>query len=226
MAQAQRTTEQLIQAVREASNEETPSPTAGFVTDVEILRRIVEAQYDLYDLMLTADPHLFMLSANFTLTSSNIYALSTLPDPGFYRFIGLDFLTGGQPPKSVPRYTFAERNRYSGQNFAGNYTLYYTPRLAELTTGGGKLDVFTDNYQKYIIAHAAENIMAKAEESDPSSMIAERQFQEKRILGSISARIQSPQQIPLPSEVDDDDWFYSGGGYRAYDVQGPNLVIR
>lgn len=220
MAQAQRTGAQLIQAVRENANEESPNPTTAFVTDVEVLRRLIEAQYTLYDLMLQADPNLFMLSASFTLTSSNTFALSGLADPGFYRMLGLDLQTGSQRA-TVPRYTFAERNRYSGQNYAGTYTIYYTPRIAELTSGG-TLDVFTDNYQRYLIAAATAAVMAKAEESDPASFIAERQFEEARILGAIAARIQEPQQIPLPSELGDLDTVAN----RAWDIQGANLVVR
>jgi hypothetical protein len=225
MAQSQRTLAQLIASVRQISNQETDSPTLSFATDTEITDRIVEAQYELYDLMLAADPDLFMLPTTFTLTSSNVFALSGVPDPGFYRFRGLDFATGGTTPQTVHQFTFAERNRYSGQNFAGTYTLWYTPRLTELVNLTDKLDVFTDNYRKWIIASAAAVIMAKAEESDPSSALADKTTEGMRILGSIAARRAEPEQVPdLTSS--DTNWENTGLLDRCYALEGGNLVIR
>ncbi|MEP6651827.1 MAG: hypothetical protein ABJA82_05350 [Myxococcales bacterium] len=208
---SQRTGAQLIQSVRENANEESPNPTSAFVTDVEILRRIVEAQYALYDLMRSADQHLFVAApATFTLTASNSFALSGLPDPGFYAMLGLDFNTGGSAYAEVHRFTFGERNRqnrrayslegsnltiYPEVGFAGTYRLWYAPRITELTSGG-LLDVFTDNYQAYIIAAATVAVMSKAEESDPASYLAVMAKEEARILQAIASRNSEPEQIP------------------------------
>lgn len=208
---SQRTLQNLIDAVRQYANEETPNPNTAFVTDAEVTRRIIEAQYALYDLMLNSDPHMFVTSAPFTLTSVNSFALGGLADPGFYRILGLEYSAGGPAPIEVHRFTFQERNRvgrraysleganlliYPTNNFSGAYTLWYNPRLTELVNVGDKLDVFTDNYQTYIIASAAAAVMSKAEESDPSSMIALRNAEEVRILAAIAGRNAEPEQIP------------------------------
>jgi hypothetical protein len=225
MAQSQRTLAQLITSVRQLANQETDSPTLAFAKDTEITDRIVEAQYELYDLMLAADPDLFMLSTTFTLTTSNVFALSGVPDPGFYRLRGLDFATGGTTPQTVHQFVFAERNRYSGLNFAGDYTLWYTPRLTELVSMTDKIDVFTDNYRKWIIASVAAAIMAKAEESDPASVLADKSIEGQRILGSISARRAEPEQVPDITSCDT-NWENTGLLDRAYALEGGNLVIR
>jgi hypothetical protein len=221
---SQRTLAQLIASVRQIANEETLAPTTAFVTDTEITDRIVEAQYELYDLMLDADPDLFTTSTTFTLTSSNVFSLLTVPNPGFYRFRGLDCATGGPTPKTVHRFQFAERNRYMGQNFAGTYTLWYTPRLTELAVDTDVLDTFTDNYRKWIINSAAAVIMAKAEESDPASALQEKATEGMRILGAISARQSEPEQVPDVTSQND---FWDGGVLdRRYALEGTNLVIR
>jgi hypothetical protein len=208
---SQRTVQNLIDAIRQYSNEETANPASAFVTDTEIMRRITEAMYTLYDLMLNGDPHFYVLTASFTLSSTNSFALSTLPDPGFYRVMGLEYQAGGPSPIDVHRFTFAERNRqgrrtysieganllvYPPQNFAGTYTLWYNPRLTEPTSTASVLDVFMDNYQTYIIASAAAAVMAKAEESDPGPMLALRAAEEARIMAAIAGRNAEPEQIP------------------------------
>lgn len=222
MAQAQRTGAQLITAIRENANEESPNPTSAFVTDIEILRRIVEAQYELYDLMLEVDPHNFGLSFNFTLTTSNIQALSAVPDPGFYRLLGLDYGVGTAQPATIHRFNFAERNRYTGLNYAGSYTLWYVPRIAEITSGG-LLDVFTDNYQKYIIARATIDVMAKAEESDPQQFKDIVKFERARILGAMMNRNQEVEQVPDVTSIE--NWDVTGQ-LRGYQIIANNLVIR
>lgn len=224
MAQAQRTLQNLIDAIRQNANEEAPNPTLAFVTDVEITRRIVEAQYELYDLMLEVDPYNFALSASFTLTSSNIFALGGLPDPGFYRLLGLDYGTAGSAQfATVHRFNFAERNRYSGQNFAGTYQIWYVPRIAELSAVEDKLDVFSDNFQKYIIARATIDVMGKAEESDPQQFIDIVKFERARILGAIMGRNQETEQVPDVTSVE--NWDVTGQ-LRGWQLIANNLVIR
>jgi len=227
MAYNQRTAEQLIAAVREEANQELPAgadPTKAFATDTEILRRLVEAQYELYDLMLDADEHYNATSFTFTVAAGAQLDVATLPTPGFYRMLGLDLYTGGLQPVPVNRFAFAERNRWVGLNPAATYTIWYTPRLTELVVGGGKLDLFTDNYQKYLILAAAAEIMAKAEESDPSSVLAAKGVEQARILGSFTKRSGGPGQIP---DVTDDyfrrDCFVQD---RVYSLEGTLLVIR
>lgn len=225
MAAAQRTTEQLVTAVRQLANQETPNPTTSFVTDTEIIRRIVEAQYELYDMMLEADPHIFVTPYSYAVAAGAALDLTTIPGTGFYRMVGLDLFTGGPLPVSVHRFNWAERNRYVGSNPSGTYTLWYTPRVTELVPGA-VLDIFTDNYQKWIISAAAAVIMAKAEESDPSSVLADKATEGMRILGAIAARNSEPDQVPDISERD-----YYGRGFAqlpsiGYSIEGSSLMIR
>jgi len=227
MSYAQRTAEQLIASVREEANQELPAgadPTKAFATDTEILRRLVEAQYELYDLMLDADEHYNATSFTFSVAAGAQLDVSTLPTPGFYRMLGLDLYTGGQTPVPVNRFAFAERNRWIGLNPAATYTLWYTPRLTELVTGGGKLDLFADNYQRYLILGAAAAIMAKAEESDPSSVIAAKQVEAARILGSFNKRTGGPGQVPDIT----DDYFRADSfvADRVYSLEGTQLTVR
>lgn len=201
-----RTLTNLILAVRQESNEEG----SLFVTDSEITRRIVEAQYELYDRMLQVDRHLFATSVAFTLTSTPTFDLTTL-SPAFYQLLGIDLAIGGNPPLTVHRYSFGDRNKrylrgYSiegnslvfrpSDQFAGNYTIWYTPRLTELASGGDTLDIFTDNYQEFITASAAIRVMSKSEESDPATLQARKAELLERILGAVANRNAEPEQVP------------------------------
>jgi len=217
-----RTLTQLIAAVRQESDTETTL----HVTDAEITRRIVEAQYELYDRMLVVDRHLFATSQNFTLSSTPTFDLTTL-SPSFYQMLGLELVIGPRP-LSIHRFQFADRNRklllsYSldlsantltirpSTNFGGTYTLYYTPRLTELASGSDTLDVFTDNYQEFIIASAAIRVMSKSEESDPATLTARKAELLERILGAVANRNAEPEQIPDVQSYDGDSWTWGGG---------------
>lgn len=175
-------------------------------------------------MMLDADQHLFVLSQNFTLTTSASFALSTVADPGFYRLVALDLQTGGPVPATVHRFNFAERNRYRGNNFAGIYTLWYTPRLTELVDLDDKLDVFTDNYRAWIIHSVAAVIMAKAETSDPRAVLTFKATETSRIIKSIGQRNNEPEQAPDVTQVE--SHWDTVGFQRGYSIEGPSLVIR
>src|SRR6185295_296885 len=227
MAYNQRTAEQLIQAVREEANQELPAgadPTKAFASDTEILRRLVEAQYELYDLMLDADEDYNLASFTYQVAAGAQLDVSTLPTPGFYRMRALDLYTGGYTPIPVNKLTFAERNRWIGVNPGATYTIWYTPRLTELVTGGGKLDLFADNYQRYLVLAAAAVIMGKAEESDPTTVLAMKKAEQDRILGSFNKRSGGPGQIP-----DITDNYFRGDIFcqdRVYTLSGTQLIIR
>lgn len=103
---------------------------------------INDAVGELYDLVVATNPAYYLRSFNFTLAAVNTLDLTTLPG-GFYKLRGVDYLASAQRPVTLHPFNFGERNRqgyraYSVDygsslaiqpptNFAGNYTIWYTP---------------------------------------------------------------------------------------------------
>jgi len=145
---------QTLATLRLEAQQRANQENKTLVAVTEWNRYINEAVYDLYDLLLAANPHFYVLQFPFTLTSSNVLDLTTVTSlttfgmSGFYKLRGVDYLpspTG--TPIAVRPFNFAERNRQSVRtyalegfnlrihpllNFSGNYTLWYTPRPPQL----------------------------------------------------------------------------------------------
>lgn len=163
---------ELVTEAKQRSNQESKT----LVGDAEWQRYINLAISELYDLVISSQPHYYIRSQNFTLTSSNLFDLTTLTN-GFYKLRGVDYLvSSGSRPVSLRPFNFAERNKqgyraYSieGTNlmiqpshqtsiYAGNYTVWYTPPPPLLTTDSGAtgtLDSILDVWAEFITVTAA-----------------------------------------------------------------------
>jgi hypothetical protein len=161
---------------------------------------------ELYDLVISANPHYYIRSQAFTLTSSNLFDLTTLTG-GFYKLRGVDYMvTSGSRPIALRPFNFAERNKqgyraYSieGTNlmiqpghqasiYAGNYMLWYTPTPPVLTAdsgANGTLDSILDVWAEFITVTAA--LMATIKAEDESAALA-------AIKNGIIARIREASQ--------------------------------
>jgi len=110
---------------------------------------------ELYDLIVATNPHFYVSSSAFTLSSSNLFDLTTL-SPVFYKMRGVDNTTGGSSqPVSVRPLNFQERNRYQPINYQGTYVIWYTPVPPVLVADGDTLDIILDVWSEFITVHAA-----------------------------------------------------------------------
>jgi hypothetical protein len=213
---------QLRAEAQQRSNQENKT----LVATADWNRYINEAVAELYDLVLSVNPHYYVASAAFTLTTLNTFTLTTLT-PTFYKLRGVDYLPSatGQPITVHP-FNFLERNRYRNQGFAGNYTIWYTPAPPVLVADGDVLDFILDNWAEFIPVTAAI-VAAVKEESDITALAATKQAIADRITTSAPTRDSEPGQAADLTTPWDYDWDYTGApAARAYSLEGANLVIR
>src|SRR3954469_9774632 len=75
-------------------------------------RYVNEALSELYDFVISVNPHYYVKSFPFTLASVNTLDLTTVTNPTFYKLRGVDYFLGtGAQPMSVRPFNFQERNR-------------------------------------------------------------------------------------------------------------------
>lgn len=189
-------------------------------------RYINEAIAELYDIILAVNPHYYVSSTAFALTTVNTFDLTTLTG-GFYKLRGIDYLpsTTGQPVTVHP-FNWQERNRYRNQGFAGNYTIWYTPQPPTLVVDGDTLDTVLNVWAEFVPVTAAIVALAK-EESDISGQAAIKQAIMARIAAAAPNRDAEPGQAADLTTPQDYDWDYTGApAARVYSLEGSNLVIR
>ena len=169
-----------------------------FVKDLELIGYINNSAAELYDLITDAyGSDYFVKSEPLSVIAGQAsYALPA----DFYELKGVDLQIDGQSVVNVPRFNFAERNRYSefgpwqfyrntnvryrlvGSNITfsplpnsdANVTLWYvplTPKLVNLTDTLNDLNA----YSEYIIIDAAIKMMQK-QEDDVSVLVAQKSF--------------------------------------------------
>lgn len=145
---------QTLTTLRLEAQQRANQENKTLVAITEWNRYINEAISELYDLILAINPHYYVLSFPFTLSSVNTLDLATVSSTstfgvsGFYKLRGVDYLPNANGiPVAVRPFNFAERNRqgvrayalegtllriHPSSNFAGNYAVWYTPRPAQL----------------------------------------------------------------------------------------------
>lgn len=207
---------QLRNKAKQRANQENKT----LVSDAEWNGYVNDAISDLVDLIIATNPHYYVSSFAFTLSSSNQVAISAL-SPLFFKLRGLDYLwSGNARPMSVRPLNFAERNRYANQNFAGNYTLWYTPVPPVLVIDADTLDFILDNWSEFIALSAALPGIIK-EESSTADTETKLQRQIDRINKSAATRDGEPgQAADLTSGAEG-----LGECGRRYMIEGSNLVV-
>lgn len=183
-------------------------------------RYINEAIAELYDEIVASYPHYYNSSFAFSLSSSNLLALSGVT--GFYKLRGVDYLTTPSRPVSVRPYNFQERNKFSNLNYQGSYTLWYTPTPTLLVNDPDTPDAILSVWDEFIPVTAAI-VGAVKEES----------FELAQALGIVKAGIlarirqAAPNRDGEPAQAADlmtSPYGYGESG-RRYALEGSNLTI-
>ncbi len=192
------------------------------VATAEWNRYINEAIAELYDMVLSVNPHYYVRQFPFTLSSVNTLDLTTLTG-GFYKLRGVDYLptTTGRAITLHP-FVFAERNRagyrayaLEGTNlmilpnsaFAGNYSIWYTSIAPVLVADGDTLDTILDVWSEFITVTAAIAAAIK-EESPIDGLAAQKVAISDRIGKAAANRDGEPAQAAdLMAGRDDALWW-------------------
>ena len=206
---------QSLSTLRAEAKQRANQENKTLVSDAEWSRYTNEAISELYDKVIGVNPHYYVSTANFTLTSSNSVALSTLTN--FYKLRGVDYLIGARPMNVRP-FNFAERNRFSNRNYAGTYTAWWTPTPPQLSADGDTLDAILDVWAEFVAVTAAIAGVMK-EESDLTGLFAQKQAIIERINQAAANRDAEPGQAACLSFGEPTD---SG---RRYSLEGSNLTI-
>lgn len=186
-------------------------------------RYVNEAIAELYDLVIAANPHYYVSSSAFTLSSVNSLDLTTLT-PTFYKLRGVDYNGLGNRPVTVRPYNFAERNRFTNLNFSGPYTAWWTPAPPTLANDNDPLDIILDVWSEFVAVTAAIVGAVKEDSADTANNLA----QAKAGLVDRIGR-SAPNRDGEPGQAAD----LTGLGYgympgdcgRRYALEGQNLTI-
>lgn len=212
---ANQTLAQLRAEAQQRCNQENKT----LVSTAEWGRYLNEAIAELYDIIITANPHYYVSQIPFTLTSVNTFDLTTATG-SFYKLRGLDYLPSGPAyPVTVNPLNFQERNRFWNQNFQGSYNLWYTPPAPVLVNDGDTLDMTLNNWAEFITVTTAIAGAVK-EESPIDSLGAQKDAIMARVRGAAPNRVGGPQQA-----ADLSGGNARGESGRRYMLEGSNLVI-
>jgi len=189
---------------QQRSNQENKT----LVSTSEWNRYINEAIAELYDMVLSVNPHYYVRSFPFTLSSVNTLDLTTLTG-GFYKLRGVDYLPSTTTyAVTLHPFVFAERNRQGyrayalegtnllilpNSNFAGNYTIWYTGIAPTLVADGDTLDMILDVWSEFITVTAAIAAAIK-EESPIDGLAAQKVIISDRIGKAAANRDGEPAQ--------------------------------
>lgn len=211
-----------------------------FVTDAEVNSYINRSGGALHDILVTVYEDYFVTSLQFSmpyvpvsgppLTDTAAYPLPT----DFLKMRGLDYQVESNCWSTVPKFNFAERNRWQRRpsrwlddrfrayqmtgsylrilpedSNSGTYRLWYVPSYTALASDGDAVSQWVENngWTEYIIVDAAIKCLQK-EESDCSLLMAQRQQLEDRIRASaVNRDAGAPDRIAeTRTDLDDDDY--------------------
>jgi hypothetical protein len=217
---------QTLANLRLESQQRANQENKTLVATSEWNRYINLAMSELYDLVISVNPHYYVSSSPFTLTSTNSLDLTSL-SPLFYKLRGLDYLpsTTGRAITLHP-FNFAERNKQGyrayaiegtkltilpNTNFAGPYTVWYTPVPPSLVIDGDTLDSILDVWAEYITVTVAIVAGIKEESQNLQELMALKQGLIERMAKAASNRDGEPAQaadLMSPSTAVDMDLWY------------------
>ena len=198
-----------------------------FVSDAELNTYVQDSYGELYDLLVSAYEDYYITELPFTIASGSSFAVPS----NFYKLRGVDIVSGGSRPVSLRPFNFAERNtanssrlransgrqyRLTGANLmilptdsaAGDYVMWYVPRVTVLTADGDQLVGILD-FDDYVAVDVAVKMLVK-EESDPSALLMTKSALIKRVQDMAQNRdAGSPQTIADVTSDRFDDTEYS-----------------
>lgn len=214
---------QSLANLRAEAQQRSNQENKTLVSTAEGTRYVNEAISELYDLIVTLNPHYYVKSYPFTLSSVNTLDLTTVSSGSstFYKLRGVDyFLSTSQQPMTVTEFNFQERNRYWNQNFAGSYTLWFTPPPPALAADGDTLDFILDVWSEYVAVRAAISYAVKEESGELAESLA-------TMLGRVEARIRAAaaSRSGMPKQAADLTTRMRSDCGRRYSLEGANLVI-
>jgi hypothetical protein len=210
---------QTLAQLRAEAQQRCNQEIKTLVATADWARYINEAIAELYDLVITANPHYYVSQIQFTLSSVNTFDLTTATG-SFYKLRGLDYLPSGAAyPVTVMPLNFQERNRFWNQNYQGLYTLWYTQPAPTLVNDSDTLDMTLNNWAEFIAVTAAI-VAAIKEESPIDSLGAQKDAIMARIRGAVPNRDGSPLQAS-----DLSGWNNRGESGRRYMLSGSNLIV-
>lgn len=210
---------ETLAQLRAEAQQRTNQENKTLVSTTEWNRYVNLAISELYDLIVTEHPEYYLATAPFTLTSTNAFDLTTLSSP-LYKLRGLDYLPSGAAyPVTVLPLNFAERNRFWNQNFAGSYSLWYTPPAPTLVNDSDTLDSILNVWAEFIVLAAAIPAAIKEEASNVPELGASKEIQAKRITGAAPGRQGEAQQVADMTQG------RRGDSGRRYMLQGSSLYV-
>lgn len=205
-----------LATIRTESRQRADMENSEFITDSELNTFINQSYAELYDLLVSRFEDYYTTSTTFTLSAgSNTYALPS----DFYKLRGLDYASSGTNYIPVYKYNFSDRNRRNrsvnrliGRQFdiryrilgntltmtpedgaAGNYRLWYTPRITRLSSDSDTLDS-VNGWHEYVVVDAARKMLLK-EESSTTALDREKQALIERIEAMAANRDDQPETI-------------------------------
>jgi hypothetical protein len=188
---------------------------SSFISDSELNSYINSSIAELKDLLISAyDSDYDVQSVTFSATTgTDSYALPNGTNysaaPAFYKLKGVDIQEGSEW-KSLKPFNFNERNRKTKlryrlvgdnimfSNLESNYTvkLWYIPVATTLTLDADTLNDL-NKFSEFVEISAAIKMLQK-EESDITSLMADREKQEQRII-----RMAQNRDVGQPESVSD-----------------------
>lgn len=180
-----------------------------FITDAEWLSYAKASAKWYYDLLVDTDEDYFISST--TISTNGTSDLFNLPSD-FFKLKGVDYDIGGDTV-SMEKFTFVERNRYRDRATKLRYrlvgsqiqfkpvpsaqtiTLWYIPTLTIADTSSTILSV--NGWSEFVVLDVAIKALLK-EESDASSLMAERDVHTKRLM-----EMKANRDYALPERVSD-----------------------
>lgn len=178
---------QTLSSLRLESQQRCNQESKNLIGSAEWNRYINEAISELYDAVLAVNPHYYVRSFPFTLSSVNTLDLTTLTG-GFYKLRGVDYLPSANGRAiTLHPFNFAERNRQGyrayalegsnlmilpNTNFAGNYTIWYTGIAPVLVGESDPLDMILDVWSEYITVTVA--IAGATKEESPIDALSQQ----------------------------------------------------
>ena len=208
-------------AARQRADMDGTSESDSFVSDTELNGYINASLAEFNDIVVSKNLDNYLTSSQFTLTTTNTYALSS----SFYKLAGVDRLLNGSASSltaqwyDVHKFSFNERNfgnnafvpvfyppfcryRIIGNNLtflpaascAGTYQIWWYPKSPVLAADGDSYDD-TQYWWEYVVVDVAIKMLSK-EESDVSVLMAQKEQLKERIHAMTADRdYGEPEQV-------------------------------
>lgn len=208
----------FITRVRERADMEG----SEFVTDTELTTYINASIQELYDILVSSFQDYYLNESGITTLNSGQSTISLPAD--FYKLRGVDRQVDNSNWQTITPFSFTERNdrtntatyvgyysndsgiRYRLQgsqirltpqdNCAGNYRLWYIPKVTLLSSNSDSFDGI-NGWEEYVIVDCAIKCLQK-EESDVSVLLSQKQALIQRIRGMANNRDSGAPEVIVP----------------------------